>query len=226
MISYHFYAHTTAADTPATYGSTGFPRADAFLSVVDQIEAARLQFAPHVRTTVDETGTIMDTAATQGTPAPIPDAYWNYSAAIYAYVFAQLAVKGIDVVAESQLVGYPGQYPSVSMVDWNTGLPNARYRVLQLLLEEMPAGIGLVPAGHLPPACFALGLVGAGGAYRKLLLVNKTNDPVTVPVSGGPGVAARIVDQASGGGPIRTERVNGADFTLGGYGVAVLLLRA
>jgi hypothetical protein len=223
MISYHFYAHTTAADTPTTYGSTGFPRADTFLSVVDQIEAARLHFAPQVRTTVDEVGTIMDTAATQADPAPIPDAYWNYSAAIYAYVFAHLALKGIDIVAESQLVGYPGQYPSVSMVDWETGLPNARYRVLELLLDELRPGWGLVPAIDASPASYVLGLVNDDD--RKVLVINKANDEITVPIAGVRGAAARVVDQASAGGPIRTERVTGDQFRLGGYGVAVLTLR-
>jgi hypothetical protein len=33
------------------------------------------------------------------------------------------------------------------------------------------------------------------------------------------------VDQVSAGGPIRTERVRGDEFGLGGYGVAVLTLR-
>jgi hypothetical protein len=225
MISYHFYAHVTASQTPDTYGSFGFPRADSFLSVVDQIEAARLQFAPQVRTTVDETGTIMDTAATQLNPAPIPNAYWNYSAAIYAYVFARLALKGIDVVQESQLVGYPGQYPSVSMVDWNTGLPNARYRVLQLLLAELPAGSGLVRATGTPDTCYVLGFVNADEDVRKVLVVNKTNAQLAVPIAGVRGAQARVVDQASAGGSIRTERVSGDQFTLSGYGVAILTLR-
>lgn len=225
LISYHFYAHTTAAQTPETYGSTGFPRADAFLSVVDQIEAARLRLAPDVRTTVDETGTIMDTAATQLNPAPIPNAYWNYSGAIYAYVFAQLALKGIDVVQESQLVGYPGQYPSVSMVDWNTGLPNARYRVLQLLLEELPAGSRLVPATGTPDECFVLGFLNEDEDVRKVLLVNKTDAQIAVSITGMLGAQARVVDQASAGGPIRTDRVSGDVFSLGGYGVAMLTLR-
>jgi hypothetical protein len=31
-----------------------------------------------VRTTIDELGTILTSAATQPNPAPIPDGYWNY----------------------------------------------------------------------------------------------------------------------------------------------------
>jgi hypothetical protein len=222
LISYHFYAHVTTGQTPDTYGRTGFPRADAFLAVVDQIEAARQQLAPHVRTTIDETGTIMDAAATQSDPAPIPNAYWNYSAALYAYVFANLALKGIDIVGESQLVGYPSQYPSVSMVDWNTGLPNARYRVLQLFLEEVQPGCGLVPMAGAPDSCYLIGL--RRREARKILVVNKTNGDVVLPIPGVRGARARIVDQASAGGPIRTERVRGDQLVIGGYGVAVLTL--
>lgn len=33
----------------------------------------------------------------------------------------------------SQLMGYPGQFPSVSLVDWTTGKPNARIHILNLL---------------------------------------------------------------------------------------------
>jgi hypothetical protein len=189
---------------------------------VDQIEATRQQLAPHVRTTIDETGTIMDAAATQSDPAPIPNAYWNYSAALYAYMFANLALKGIDIVGESQLVGYPSQYPSVSMVDWNTGLPNARYRVLQLFLEEVQPGCGLVPIAGAPDSCYLIGL--RRREARKILVVNKTNGDVVLPIDGVRGARSRIVDQASAGGPIRTERVRGDQLVIGGYGVAVLTL--
>ena len=55
----------------------------------------------------------------QGEPGhvtkPIPDSYWHLSGATYAYVFGNLASLGIDVAGESQLVGYPTQFPSVSM---------------------------------------------------------------------------------------------------------------
>ncbi len=47
---------------------------------------------------------------------------------MYAYIFlVELTKIGIDIAGESQLVGYPTQFPDVSMVNWNTGNPNARY---------------------------------------------------------------------------------------------------
>jgi hypothetical protein len=225
LISYHFYASPSGSN-PTTYGPAGFAQADSFLSQVDQIEAIRMQLAPQVRTTVDETGSILDIASTQLNPAPIPDAYWDFSGAIYAYVFANLALKGIDIVGESQMVGYPGQFPSVSMVDWNTGLPNARYRVLQLLLEEMPPGSNLVAPPPTPTGYFVLGYLNADQDVRKVLVVNKTDAPVSVPIPGLRNNArARVVDQTSAGGPIRTEAASGDQYTLGGYGVAVVTLR-
>jgi len=224
MISYHFYAVPSASDTAAQYGSDSFPQADNFIATVASIEAIRKQLAPQVRTTVDECGTILPESATQANPAPIPAAYWNFSGAMYAYVLANLALQGINVVGMSQMVGYPGQYPSVSMVDWTTGLPTARYRVLQLLLQEMKPGCGLVPlaSGTEPAVFFGLGLLSAG--QRKLLLVNKTDSDVLIQLAGLAGGRARIVDQASAGGPIRTQTLTGDEFDLPGYGVAVITL--
>jgi hypothetical protein len=224
MISYHFYAVPSASDTAQQYGSDSFPQADNFIATVASIEAIRKQLAPQVRTTVDECGTILPQSATQADPAPIPSAYWNFSGCVYAYVLANLALQGIDVVGMSQMVGYPGQYPSVSMVDWTTGLPTARYRVLQLLLEEMVTGCGLVPlaSGAEPAVFFGLGLLTPG--QRKLLLVNKTDSDVVIELAGLAGGRARVVDQTSAGGPIRTEILAGDQFDLTGYAVAVITL--
>jgi hypothetical protein len=108
------------------------------------------------------------------------------------------------------------------MVDWNTGLPNARYRVLQLLLDEVQPGCGLVPMTGAPDSCYLLGLHRRDA--RKILVVNKTNGDVALPIAGVRGARARIVDQSSAGGPIRTERVRGDRFAIGGYGVAILVL--
>jgi len=222
LISYHIYVQPAASDTPDTYGTDTFPQADAYLATVAQIEAIRKNLAPHVRTTVDETGTVLGSAGTQANPAAIPGAYWNWSGAVFAYIFAGLALQGIDVVGESQLVGYPGQFPSVSMVDWNTGLPNARYRVLQLLLQAIPAGSALTPlaSGAVPDEFFGLGV--RSGGQRKLLLINKTDGNLLIQLAGLKGAKAKIVDQDSAGGPIRIEVLTADEFNLPGYGVTVI----
>jgi len=63
---------------------------------------------------------------------------------MYAYLYGELAKLGIDVAGESQMVGFPTQWPSVSMVDWDTGQPNARFWVLKLLRANFGPGDKLV----------------------------------------------------------------------------------
>ena len=82
---------------------------------------------------------------------------------------------GIDVAGESQLVGFPTQYPSVSMVDWNDGNPNARYWVLKLLHDNFGPGDQLVeidPATPNNPYIYAIAFV-THDAKKRILLVNK-----------------------------------------------------
>ena len=90
---------------------------------------------------------------------------------MYAEMFGRGAVVGLDVLGESQLIGYPSipfargapyngpwtappQYPSVSMVSWGgafgqPGDGTARYWILKLLVDNFKAG---PPAGAWAPA--------------------------------------------------------------------------
>ncbi len=47
-------------------------------------------------------------------------------------------------IGESQLIGYPTQFPSVSMMDWENNKPNARFWVLKLLKDSFHPGDKLV----------------------------------------------------------------------------------
>jgi len=229
FISYHFYGGPASDETPDTWGSDTFAQANGFISKVRYVETIRKRLSPKTRTTVDEVGTILSQARTQPKPARIPDVYWNYSGALFAYVFAQLALEGIDVVGESQLVAYPGQYPSVSMVDWNTGKPNARYRVLQLLRENIPLGSRLAPPVITPGAeaggdlFYALALH-TPSRKRKLLLINKRNFKIPVWFPGLKGATAKVVDEVSAGGPPREEVLTKDEYVIPEYGVAILTL--
>lgn len=225
LISYHFYAQPNPADTVDQMGPDGFSQAERFVATVAQIEEIRRSMAPTVRTTVNEVGTILPQSSTQPDPAPIPDAYWNFSAGIYAYVFARLALMGIDIVGESQLVGHPGQYPSVTMVDWTTGAPNARYHVLQLVLAEIRPGCELIEIPDQPQAGTRWALAVRDRGHRKVLMINKTNTAVTVQIDGLRRALVRIVDQRSAGGAIREERATSDTFVLSGYAVAVARLQ-
>jgi hypothetical protein len=154
----------------------------------------------------------------------IDSTYWNLSGATYAYVFGQLASLGIDLVGESQLVGYPTQFPSVSMVDWTTGAPNARWRVLELLKANFAPGDRIVKASSGSPYVYAFGVVKPGGEH-KLLLVNKRDREFTLTL---PGVAAevRTVDQTTQGGEAARQELTGSTVTLRGLAVAVVTMAA
>ena len=90
---------------------------------------------------------------------------------MYAYLFGTTAVLGLDILGESQLIGYPSipftrgapyngpwtappQFPSVSLLSWggafgNAGDGTARYWALKLLVDNFKAG---PPAGTFAPA--------------------------------------------------------------------------
>jgi hypothetical protein len=225
MISYHFYAVPQPDETMEIQQHTYFTQADGFVNAVSFIESIRKRLSPATRTTVNETGSISAEDLGQGEPGyafkPIPNAYWNLSGATYAYVFAKLAAMGIDIVGESQLVGYPTQFPSVSMVDWESGAPNARFRVLELLKNCLASGDKLVATDNAPQFVHAQGFVARDGKH-KLLLVSKRDREIVVPLASGTGATATVVDQTTKGDPARVENLTSDSFRLPGYGVAVI----
>ncbi len=228
MISYHFYAVPAPDETIDTNQYTYFAQADGFLNTVRYIENIRQRLSPGTQTTVNEIGVILAEDLQQMTPGyvfrPIPDAYWNLAGAVYAYVFARLALLGIEVAGESQLVGYPSQFPSVSMVDWETGAPNARFRVLELLKKHFGPGDQIVEttSGMFGSPYYLAQAVHTRDGRRKLLLVSKRNRDLDIVIPRLPGAAAEVVDQTTKGGPARTERMSEVTFRLPGFAVAVL----
>ena len=122
-ISYHFYGKPDFKGQKLDYYQYSFfNKADAFLDRVRYIENIRKRLAPQTFTTINEIGNILgDQSGTS-----IPAAYWNLSGAMYAYFYVELSKIGIDVAGESQLVGYPTQFPDVTMIDWKNSRPNAR----------------------------------------------------------------------------------------------------
>ena len=182
MISYHFYASPTKEQTLDNWQYTFFDQADKFLVAVRYVENIRRRLSPETRTTLDEVGSILPTDWHPDDPyaagPAIPKAYWNASAAVYAYIYLETAKMGIDVVGESQLVGFPSQFPSVTMLDWTTGAPNARFEVLRLLHDHLTGGSTMVETRLIAKDVDALGFENADG--RQLLLVNKRNRNVKV----------------------------------------------
>jgi len=227
MISYHFYASPSLDQSPEVQQFTFFEQADHFLDVVRYIESIRQRLSPETRTTLNEIGAISADDSMQGDPKhvtqPIPNSYWNLAGAMYGYVYSEAARLGIDVVGESQLVGYPTQFPSVSMLDWNTGQPNARYWVLKLLRENFGPGDKMVETNAPNSFVCAQGFISRDGE-RKILLINKRDRTFEVSLPGASGGREEHVDQTTGFQPPASTRLTGDGFTLKGLAVAVVTL--
>jgi hypothetical protein len=142
---------------------------------------------------------------------------------MYGYLYGELARIGIDVVGESQMVGYPSQFPGVSMVDWNTGQPNARYWVLKLLHENFGPGDKLVDTTSGIPYVYAQGFVTRDGK-RKLLLVNQRDRSFDLSIAESNGAEMAYVDQITGFQPPATSRLTADQTTLRWLAVAVVTL--
>ena len=220
MISYHFYATPSADESPAVQQFTFFDQADRFIATVRYIEAIRQRLSPATQTTVNEIGSIL--AGDPDLKTAIPDSYWNLSGACYAYVFGQLATLGIDIAGESQLVGYPTRFPSVSMVDWSTGAPNARLRVLELIKNNFHPGDRIVKTASRNSAVYALGMISPKGE-RKLLLVNKRDREIDLTLKGR-ATGMQYVDQTTKGGAPGQQAIDADKVTLRGLGVAVVTM--
>jgi hypothetical protein len=224
-ISYHFYATPLPDQSPDVHQFTFWEQADHFVDTVRYVESIRQRLSPATRTMINEVGSILP-GDNQWRPEQAPDriypSYWSLSGALYAYLFGRLAGMGIDVIGESQLVGYPTQFPSVSMLDWNTGAPNARFRVLELLKSNFRPGDRLVETGGGDPAVFAQGFVTASSG-RKLLVVNKRARGIEVrlPAAGG---RVEAIDSATGAARPSSRPVESQVLKLGGFGVAVVTL--
>ena len=218
MISYHFYASPSPDQSRETQGFTAFEEAEGFLTGVRFIEQIRERLSPATGTMVNEVGMIADHLL--GSDGRIPEYYWNLASAVYAYLWSRLAELGIDVVGESQLVGYPTQFPSVTMLDWTTGRPNARYWTLKLLKDSFAPGDTLVRTSVDSGSIHARGFVTRSGS-RKLLLVNKRDRDLTVAVPGLARASVAFVDGSTPDG-IGTRQTEGEAVDLPPYAVVVV----
>ncbi len=174
-ISYHFYAKLKLPKNSAKAAAVElFTETDKFIQTATKIEEMKKQLNPKVWSYVNELGTICDEVDWHN--HALPNYYWSLSSAVYAYALGRLAILGAEVAGQSQLVGFPSQFPSVSMVNWETGEPNERYWVLKMLKDSLQLGDAISPARLFAPApIFALGL-----GNKKLLVVNQSPKPITL----------------------------------------------
>ena len=228
-ISYHFYASPAPQETIDDWQYTFFNQADQFLTTTRFIESTRKRLSPSTMTETDELGVILPTDEDEirdgGKPHPdrIPRLYWNAAGSLYAYLYMGLARQGIDVIGESQLVGYPSQFPSVTMIDWTNGKPNARYWVLKLIKDHFGPGdklVGTTLGGRSDIEAQAF-LTSKG---KMLLINNKRNHPVEVTLPGSGTMHAETVDGESYESAARSSEVSNGKLTLAPFAVTVVSL--
>jgi len=232
-ISFHVYATPSGDQTLEDWQYTFFDQASAFVSVARYILQIRDQLSPSTKVMVNEAGSILSGDMVQGEPGhiekPIPPAYWNLSGALYAYLYIESAKLGVDTIGESQLVGYPSQFPSVAMIDWTNGKPNARFTVLELIKNNFGPGDDLPVTqvksnGSLAESDAIEAQAFTREGHRKLLLVNQRNREVAVEL---PKECLGATIQTIGGVSPNTvtQNVGDAKVRLMPFSVSVVLLK-
>lgn len=225
-ISYHFYASPSPGQDPDNWQYTFFDQADRFLTNVRFVEAIRKRLSPETRTDTDELGTILpddflDMQNGKSNPYTIPSIYWNASGALYAYLFVELSKLGIDIPGESQLNGYPSQFRSVTMINWENGRPNPRFWVLKMIKGNFQPGDRLVET-KLPQWSHITGQAFITTGGHKLLLINKRNSPVDVTLPKIGPYTLTVVDENSGENEPRISKQTDSALKLNPFAVAVL----
>ena len=226
-ISFHFYASPAKDEGLDQWQHTFFNQANGFLATTRYILAIRDRLSPNTKIDTDELGVILPTDNTPADKMPLPARYWNAAGALYAFLFVELSKLGVDVIGESQLVGYPTQFPSVSMMDYNNGKPNARCWVLKLIKDNFHPGDKLVAEKEKPedddsPSdVMVQGFITPQG--KKVLLVNGTNSGKTVTLGQDlQNASALTVDEETGDEAPRAGKPDGANLRLAPFAVTVL----
>ncbi len=222
-ISYHFYGTKAAKEQGLdSYQYSFFDQANGFLEKVRYIENIRKRLAPQTFTTINEIGNILEGS---NYTDPIPDAYWNLSGAMYANIYVELTRIGIDVAGESQLVGYPTQFPDVSMMNWKNGKPNARYWVLKLLKDNFGPGDKLAGTNSNSSEVAAQAFITKEG--KKILLINKRNKEVQLELPAEVNNAEMLsVNTSTHENPAVQTQVTGNIITLKPFAVTVIKLKS
>ena len=191
-IGYHAYpTNGPYTSDPASFEQM-FGYVDTFRAEVQAIDAIiRRSDVPDTVTMLDECGTDMDQVLSSPSVPPPHDNiyYWVASGGYYAYLFGSIVGRlpnsTVRVVGESQLMDSYPQEPSVTMLDWSSGLGTARYWALSLLLETVSVGdAALATATTCDQQLFAQGFRSAASPSTvSLLLVNKKFHPVLMNIS-------------------------------------------
>ena len=219
-VSYHAYVWINQKRGVEAEQYSSFEQARQFVEQFYFIDAIRKRLSPTTKTMINEVGTIRHEDAQSGDIAPW---YWSLSAGVFAYLYSELADMGADVIGESQLVGYPNQFPCVTMIDWKSGEPNLRYWVLKLIKDHLQPGgkISSWSAGSDTQGdYYARAYTDSKGA-KKMLLVNMRNKPLQLVLPG-----SRSMDFIDGHvSGIQKKEILKSEIHLDPFGVAIILVQ-
>jgi hypothetical protein len=233
LVSYHLYA-TLPADKndPDIYPYTVFEQADKHLETIRIADSIRQQLSPPTRVDINESGILFrDVPRGWGRMDgdSIPEVFWNLSAAYFAYIYSGLAHQGIEIIGKSTMWSDPGDWPEVSVLDWKTGMPNARYWVLKLIKENFGPGDRIVNTEIIfsdsEGKIQAQGFVSPDDT-RRILIVNKTRMIQNISIPGAAGGRVYFVDQSTGFDPPGSFILENSSMNLNGFGVAVITMPA
>jgi hypothetical protein len=112
------------------------------------------------------------------------------------------------------------------MLDWNTGAPNARCRVLKLLIDHCQPGDVLIETRTIGPNSALIGRAfRTPSGVEKIGVINRRMEPVRVKLIESPhrsAKSAEVVDQTTAGETSRIVKVIAGEFVLQGLGVAIV----
>jgi hypothetical protein len=239
-VSYHFYAQYGPEQSAGEQAATVFDQADRFLDTVGYIAALRDELSPSTGILITEIGAMKQGARNARPKALILEA--QLSSALYAYLYARLAVLGVESAHVSGLVAVqPDEvWQELAMIEWASGRPNARYWVLKLLIEHMGPGSQLAPTRNVTPPPYPLpssvleamarrqpvfgqGFVGPTGLHE-VLLVNRGTDAAEAVVPGLAGGRLYMLEAARPTEPARASSAATDAVTLSPLAVAIATL--
>jgi hypothetical protein len=221
MISFHFYSTPAADESMEVQQHTIFAQAEWFLGAVRHVDSIRQRLSPNTKTYINELGTF--SADPRSMDPKLPPSFWTLSGSMFAYVYPRLVEDGIDVIGAAELIDYPGQYPGTTLVDWQSGKPNARYWVVKLLKENFGPGDKLAATKSPDDTVLAQGFLSPKGEH-KILLVNKRNHDISVSLPGAANSKIEYVDQTTGWEPPGSAILRNDSVTLRPQAVAVVTL--
>jgi hypothetical protein len=229
FLTYHFYASPSESEPFSAMQYTFFDQADGFLATARYIEQMKHRLSPETKTDWNELGVILpEDGKSNRIPGykakPEPAGYWNLAGAMYAYLYIEAAKMSVDVVGESQLVGYPTQYPSVSMMNYDTAQPNPRFWVLKLLKDNFGPGDRLVETNERNRDLTVQAFETNQG--KKVLVINKRSRPQEIDLPEDTSVSSiSFVAPSTGDNPARSRPMQGRKLNLEPFEVAVVSVR-